>query len=161
MCHLCKPVETATAPKGPDADITRAQIDTWLDALESGEYQQVGGKLFDGDLDNPKHCCLGVYGRLNGGVLKSWNNNEGQGIDFPGGLVNSYIPSGMMVQAAQGFFSALNDSYGMNFKQIAHIGRSMPTEAFSTKSWWKDNPRFEQGVFSGIEAARLAGDEKD
>lgn len=43
-----------------EVEINRELIEQWLEALKSGNYKQVQGKLRTPEAERPGHCCLGV-----------------------------------------------------------------------------------------------------
>ena len=54
-------------------EMDEKEVDDWLTALRSGEYNQGLGKLFShSDFRRPIYCCLGVYGV----AVKKIDNSE-------------------------------------------------------------------------------------
>jgi hypothetical protein len=139
----------------PNAEITRGQVDEWILALRSGDYKQTTGALsaiigFETDAKKTAHCCLGVYGLLNGGTIGEYGGLN----DLPSGMnENSFIPNTMITMGAQHFFSELNDSVRLNFYQIANVVQWLPLIAFQDSSWWSDNDEkirnFKKGLLIG------------
>lgn len=108
-------------------------IENWLDALESGEYKQVRGKLWNYDQENPKYCCLGVacdvanelgIRKLDLDDADDWNEMlpksmaKFMGIQVDGHFIESIRHRGKRYITLTG----LNDS-GVKFKTIARIIR--------------------------------------
>ncbi len=137
MCSSCK-------------DTLSVRISEWITALKSGDYKQGQGQLIKGTPSGLMYCCLGVYGVLNDGKVR-----VGLGLKFDDRETpySCYVPSDLMAQEAQNFFSSLNDSYGLTFKQIASVAGSLPSEAFRSDEWWNDNLYFARAVLAGFKAA--------
>ncbi len=107
----------------------------WLEALESGEYKQGAGALFNNDL----YCCLGVACAVLGmtresngkftdaGGFAPINVQEAMRIDGGIGRINKSTPLGE--QKATSLAEA-NDQ-GVTFSEIAAFIRSSPTAVFT------------------------------
>jgi hypothetical protein len=124
----------------PNSEITRDQVNEWVRALRSGDYKQTTGALatitgFNDGVCQAAHCCLGVYGVLNGGEIGEHGGLNGLS-DFN---ENSFVPSSMMTTGAQHLFSELNDALHLNFQQIANVVQWLPLTAFQDASWWVEN----------------------
>lgn len=87
----------------------------WLQALESGYYQQGQGKL----CDNERYCCLGVAMRVNDIPIARSQR-------FP--WTSQIIQLGLKENGAR-HLAALNDR-GVTFKSIAGVIRQNPEEYF-------------------------------
>ena len=153
MCNLCD------AALG-DAAVTREQLDEWIKALRSGEYKQTNSQLVYKQLDGEVgYCCLGVYGRLNGGtedLNQGWMTFEGT-IDSAGELEPqvAYIPNGIMTRLAQSFFAGLNDGQGLSFEEIANIAEKLPLRAFQDDNWWDEKSDYVNGVHLALKAFKI------
>jgi hypothetical protein len=117
----------------PLTNITQSQVNEWIAALRSGDYKQTNGMLVapigGGEV---AHCCLGVYGVLNGYKVV----DDGLYDDSATCPVNAFVSEKLMSFNAQSFFSSLNDTYSLSFKQIAHIAEDLPIEAYEDNGWW-------------------------
>jgi len=102
------------------------RIEQWLEALESGEYHQFKGELWNMDMDKPKYCCLGVVCVLNGVNIEKDTDtkilpNSMQkllGMDGLGSFKDKIVYRGKSYDC----LSELNDE-GVRFKTIARIIR--------------------------------------
>ena len=104
----------------------------WVAALRSGKYQQTTEKLCHGNQNGTKYCCLGLLSQLavNNGVCSRRAAFEG----------NSVLTEPVMEWAGihedtaevmwegdeencggQESLAALNDTYGLSFKEIAKV----------------------------------------
>jgi hypothetical protein len=138
----------------PLTNITQSQVNEWIDALRSGDYKQANGALaridtVDGTVS---HCCLGVYGVLNGGKVGEIGALTFE--NFARGPVNSFVSEMLMSFNAQSFFSSLNDSYGLTFVQIANVAEDLPLLAYQEDSWWEE--RFNAQRINGMREAFTA-----
>ena len=119
----------------------------WLEALESGEYQQTTMVLHDGR----GYCCLGVAARVMGKTFECLDgvyfvDNSTQllrsyreiGLRSPAGscalgcqsLVREYIREHYASSTCGVNLTTLNDELGLTFKQIADILRKFPEAYF-------------------------------
>jgi hypothetical protein len=99
-------------------------VDKWLDALESGAYQQCRGRLRGGD----RFCCLGVGCDVSG--IDRWVNDPGwesKGMYLGhGGLMPPEVMEWFgITEISFGVLAELNDS-GWTFAQIANYIRESP-----------------------------------
>jgi len=121
---------------------------TWVEALESGDYLQGNGQLFDGT----GHCCLGVLHAIQGGTFVEhagdiddpvpWGTEDGD-VAFPSvatvawlGLDEDTHPRNVRVRdvAVDGpFFASKENDKGTTFAGIAALlrARYLPTEVTS------------------------------
>lgn len=88
----------------------------WLEALRSGKYQQIRGRLRS--INGDAYCCLGLLCEITGGMPdEDWEKNS-QSISLPvlcdSGL---YVSKDDYLCAAR-ILSSRNDS-GFSFEQIA------------------------------------------
>jgi len=118
-----------------------ANIETWCQALESGEYEQATGTLYNGI----GYCCLGVGAKVLLGDPEGLEDDgeyywDGESAVAPQSFMDKVgltdmtgtyeIPSS---NEDDEVFSSLvdqNDSHGWNFKQIADLIRSRPKGLF-------------------------------
>lgn len=143
----------------PNSEITHQQVAEWITALRSGDYKQGKGSLatirYAEGYDNVKettHCCLGVYGVLNGGKVADFGGLT----DLPGSSMNenSFVPYTMMAINAQHLFSELNDTLNLTFNQIASIAAWLPLRAYQDASWWSENSERITGLKKGLDVIR-------
>ena len=96
----------------------------WVEALESGEYKQATGVLFDGD----GYCCLGVACHIAGASIQAprdGNLSRYLGVrDFLG--LSDDVGS---FENWTGSLTSLNDA-GKSFAEIAALIRSQPKGLF-------------------------------
>lgn len=108
--------------------------EAWLTALESGEYEQARGLLFDGN----GFCCIGVACKISGLPIDEDNRFPDDNGCAPESIRESlklrssvgHATRGLQIDGAD--YSSLvsaNDG-GCNFKQIARAIRSDPTAVF-------------------------------
>lgn len=122
----------------------KALMLTWVEALESGNYEQGTGSLMEFEDGTPQYCCLGVLGRVMNisadklnqrsfldGNLELRNSRQVQRLaKVPGFDVLDLNPVFTCLgvgEDGKGYSdnraSCLNDEKGLNFKQIAKIIR--------------------------------------
>lgn len=108
------------------SQFTRPQIE-WINALESGAYEQGFGALYVGD---GKFCCMGVACKVFNLESKPYNSDSsnahytyGGHVGFLPEIVASYLK---INRKAQERLSMLNDCKKYSFKQIAEELRSHP-----------------------------------
>ncbi len=154
MCNLCD-------AKPGDVAVTREQLDEWIKALRSGEYKQTNSQLVYRDTVNGEvgYCCLGVYGRLNGGtedLSQGWMTFEG--VTSSTGELEpqvAYIPGALMAKSAQSFLAGLNDGQGLSFEEIANIAETLPLRAFQDDEWWESRREYIPGVHLALKAFKI------
>lgn len=110
--------------KVKDVKLPKAFKNKWIKALRSGDYQQCGGKLYNGE----GYCCLGVACKILHPKIKL----EGKGVISKKELGNSYknikvpkllhgygnmnnVEGNLVVNKLAG----MNDSGKYSFKRIA------------------------------------------
>lgn len=120
---------------------TKLQLE-WLEALESGQYEQCEGKLYDGT----GYCCLGVAERIRD-PNSSKLNPERPSFTLDDEGVNAYsligdcgelkdtLCMGTLDEDGEELIAeslaVLNDSFGWTFKQIAEFIRENPEQVFT------------------------------
>lgn len=71
-----------------DEDVTDPinvkRLNNWITSLDSGKYQPLRGLL--ANENNDKHCCLGVYARVNGELCKLRKDNYTNMYFTPNGI---------------------------------------------------------------------------
>lgn len=122
----------------------------WLEALESGEYKQADGRLWDKPSDS--YCCLGVAAKLAGIEWQDMPEAYDTGFVFGEGetlsVSNGFLPVGaadviglrgprgdfaQMVQVCGSHadtLANLNDHYKLSFADIAAYIRHDPHNVF-------------------------------
>ena len=116
--------------------VSNSRLLEWVEALESGQYEQAREALVrkyreedneDGYvvLDKPQYCCLGVACALaeSDGVAHDWVNKETEG-DYLPEEVMSWLGISSMDPVVDGHpLSHWNDKEKYSFKQIARLIR--------------------------------------
>ena len=85
-------------------------VERWCDALESGEYKQGKGSLYNSD--SGEYCCLGVLCA----VLDPDNTGGWQGFSI---IPNKFKQMFKFDMTAQSHFVGLNDQEGWSFNELA------------------------------------------
>jgi hypothetical protein len=99
-------------------------IETWVTALESGEYDQSIGSLYDGE----GYCCLGVYAKVVLGyadedILSSSSGTDSAG---PNDVYDKIQGDTSLVHGVYQEGITMNDS-GKSFTDIAKMIREAYT----------------------------------
>lgn len=120
-------------------DVNTAVIEEWVEALESGEYEQGRAALrvpgrFAGNAD--RYCCLGVLCEIavKHGVTTRTSNDSGYWDSTLEGYVNNVLPTDVVAWAGVGSMDPIidthqhgaayyNDAKRWNFNQIAQAIR--------------------------------------
>lgn len=116
---------------------------TWLEALESGEYNQCVGALWRIDDDGKKgYCCLGVATELLDSESsfmwsRAYDSKASYGCSAPKSVVAK-----LKLRSSEGSTKnsdkyeeliGLNDNFKLSFKEIASHIRSNPREYFTNE----------------------------
>lgn len=138
-------------PLNKDVPFEFGPIQTkWLEALESGEYKQANGKLWD--KHNDSYCCLGVAAKSAGIEWQDMPKRWETGFVFGEGEVrdvsNGFLPYGAAdvigLRGPRGDFAqeksvhrsiavslaSLNDHFKLSFADIAAYIRHDPHNVF-------------------------------
>lgn len=101
----------------------REFAEKWATALESGDYQQTKGKLFDGK----NHCCLGVACVLLGETFIkddfTWSIDGESGV-LPFRIKNKIKMKSYMGSLPRHFSLSSQNDQGKSFKEIAQVIRN-------------------------------------
>ena len=123
----------------------KAQLwDKWVNALESGEWDQIEGRLNR----EGGYCCLGVLARCDGYSREILANKASLcGLAFRTG---DHVVGGLTVHE-ENELASRNDSMNWTFPQIAqwirtHITREEPTDNHDTNTQTRTVTRSMQGV---------------
>lgn len=92
--------------------VDKVKIKEWVEALESGNYQQTRGRLKNSE----GYCCIGVLGDINNVEVCSGGNMSEEAYNFCLDITG---------QTSSEVFWEMNDKYGMTFKEIAGKIRRM------------------------------------
>lgn len=116
----------------------------WLEALESGKYEQITGALYDADDEHPNgaYCCLGVGAEVCGASVQSLIG-EGSLRKFRSIIEELCLRDGFGSLREDHYFeeegsadclAEMNDEYHMSFKEIAEYIRANPEKVFKAPS---------------------------
>lgn len=95
--------------------IRKEKMKTWVEALESGEYEQCQDKLSDGE----GFCCLGVYAKINNIPFEVFEGDRLE--DQANEMAYSKIEKHMSKKVNKSGLE-MNDM-GYSFKEIAQMIR--------------------------------------
>lgn len=101
----------------------------WLEALESGEYDQCKNQLYDKDRG---YCCLGVAEKLRDPDMRLLDH--GSEIGTPSchtrSKLNLFSPTGFLKDPNYNSLTDLNDDHDFSFNDIAEYIRKEPWRVF-------------------------------
>lgn len=116
----------------------------WLEALESGEYEQTTGTLFSNSTAHPDgaYCCLGVGASICGAPLASLRKRGSLlGLSNAMNTLLLYDEYGTLKEdyyfervVSVRSLAEMNDEYRMSFKEIAAYIRANPENVFKAAS---------------------------
>lgn len=101
----------------------------WLEALESGEYDQCKNQLYDKDRG---YCCLGVAEKLRDPDMHLLERNSEIGTPRNQTIseLNLFSPTGFLKDPNFDSLTDLNDHHDFSFNDIAEYIRENPWRVF-------------------------------
>lgn len=103
--------------------ISQEIFDKWIEALESGQYEQ-GTECLKWSTDNAcSYCCLGVLAEVMG---LQWDNSKYSKYKFGVDGDINYISDNILPLGVQQELAKLNDIQGMSFLEIAEVLKENP-----------------------------------
>lgn len=101
----------------------------WLEALESGEYDQCKNQLYDKDRG---YCCLGIAEKLRDPDMHLLKHSSeiGTPSNQTTSELNLFSPIGLLKDPNYNSLTDLNDDHDFSFNEIAEYIREAPWKVF-------------------------------